>query len=114
LTIGEDGSLNVTDSAGNRVIIGYLSMATFANPSGLMRAGDSLFQASSNSGTPTYQVAGTNGSGTLMSGTLEGSNVDLTQEFANMIVAQNGFAANSHMIGTDNTVLQDIVNLKNS
>lgn len=113
LTIGQDGSLNVTDSAGNRVIVGYLGMATMPNPSGMTRSGDSLFNASANSGSPTYLTAGTNGAGTLQSGALEGSNVDLTQEFANMIVAQNGFSANSHMIGTDNTILQAITNLKN-
>lgn len=113
LTIGTDGSLTVTDSAGNRDMIGYLALMTPPNPSGLAKVGGSLYQTSANSGTPVYQTAGTNNSGTIQAGALEASNVDLTVEFSNMIVAQRGFDANSHMIGTDNAILNDIVNLKN-
>lgn len=114
LQLGQDGSVNVTDSNGNRQVIGYLALANVSNPGGMDKVGDSLFQTSANSGAPTYLMPGTNNSGTLRAGALEMSNVDLTTEFAAMIVAQRGFDANSHMIGTDNAVLNDIVNLKNS
>lgn len=115
--IAPDGgiSVNVSDPAGNtsRITIGHIALSTFANPAGLEKAGDTAFIQSNNSGAPLYQTAGWNGSGSIMSGALEMSNVDLTNEFSEMIVAQRGFDANSKMIGTDNAVLNDIVNLKN-
>ncbi|GGI94720.1 flagellar basal body protein [Alicyclobacillus cellulosilyticus] len=114
LQIGKDGSISVMDSTGQRQVIGYLALATFANPAGLEKVGDSLFQVSANSGSATYQTPGMNNAGTLMPGALEMSNVDLTREFTEMIVAQRGFDANSKIIGTDNAILNDIVNLKNS
>lgn len=77
--------------------------------------GDNLFSASSPAaGTPTYWTPGQGTYGTLASGELEGSNVDLSQQFAEMIVAQNAYVANTHMIGTDNAILQALVNMKNS
>ncbi|MBX5436054.1 MAG: flagellar hook-basal body complex protein [Alicyclobacillaceae bacterium] len=117
--ISQDGSISVVvvDPATNnalRLTIGHLALATVSNPSGLERVGDNLFTVSNNSGPPTYQTPGWNESGTLMSGALEMSNVDLTREFTEMIVAQRGFDANSHVIGTANAILNDIVNLKNS
>lgn len=116
--IGADGSISVmaTDPSGtsSRVTIGKLAIATVPNPDGLEAVGNTMFQVSNNSGSATYQVAGTNNTGTVQSGYLEMSNVDLTREFTEMIIAQRGFDANSHMIGTDNAILQDVVNLKNS
>ncbi|MCL6548377.1 MAG: flagellar hook-basal body complex protein [Alicyclobacillus sp.] len=116
--IAQDGAVSVlvVDPSNNtqRVTIGHLALATVNNPGGLERVGDTMFRVSNNSGAPTYQTAGWNGSGSIMSGALEMSNVDLTREFTEMIVAQRGFDANSRIIGTDNAVLNDIVNLKNS
>lgn len=127
--IGPDGSVSVqaqyTDtqagppvttvgSGTERVTIGKLGVATVNNPGGLEKMGDSMYVTSANSGSATYQVAGTNNTGTINSGYIEMSNVDLTKEFTEMIVAQRGFDANSKMIGTDNSILQDIVNLKNA
>ncbi|MCL6597361.1 MAG: flagellar hook-basal body complex protein [Alicyclobacillus macrosporangiidus] len=128
LQVGPDGSLSVilqytdTDpvsgatvgSGTMRATIGKLAIATVDNPGGMEKVGDTLFVAGTNSGTPSFQVAGTNNTGTIASGFLEMSNVDLTREFTEMIVAQRGFDANSHVIGTANAILQDIVNLKNS
>jgi flagellar hook protein FlgE len=112
--IGNDGSVSVTDNAGNRQIIGYLVLAVFPNYGGLSKVGDTEFAVSSNSGNPTYVTPGQQNSATIMPGALEMSNVDLTREFTEMIVAQRGFDANSKIIGTANAILQDIVNLKNS
>lgn len=117
--IGSDGSVTatVTDNTTNaseRMTLGHLALASFPNPAGLEKVGDSLFSPSANSGGVTYQTPGSGSAGSLQSGYLEMSNVDLTQEFTNMIVAQNAFTANSKMIGTDNTILNDIVNMKNS
>jgi flagellar hook protein FlgE len=127
LQIGPDGSLTVTvtvqdlDASNNvlststqRINIGNLALATFPNPAGLLKVGDSLYDVSNNSGKVTYNLPGQNNTGTVQAGFLEMSNVDLTREFTEMIVAQRGFDANSKIIGTANAILQDIVNLKNS
>lgn len=111
--IGANGAISVTGSDGNQYVVGYLSLATFPNYAGLAHAGDSLFSASSNSGTPSPNLPQANNTGSLQAGYLEMSNVDLTQQFSDMIVAQQGFGANSKMIGTDNTILNDILNMKN-
>jgi flagellar hook protein FlgE len=103
----------VVGSGTERVTIGKLAVASVNNPGGLEKTGDSMYVVSANSGQATYQEAGTNNTGTVQSGFVEMSNVDLTREFTEMIVAQRGFDANSKMIGTDNAILQDIVNLKN-
>lgn len=111
--IGADGSISVTLTNGTQQTLGYVTLATLPNYQGMQSSGDNLFTQTSNSGAPTYGLPGANNAGALQSGYLEASNVDLTQEFSNMIVAQQGFTANSKMIGTDNTILNDIVNLKN-
>jgi flagellar hook protein FlgE len=117
IQIGQDGSISVAVVNGgntSRITVGNIALATVPNPGGLLKVGDTLYQTSNNSGSATYQVAGTNNTGTIAAGYLEMSNVDLTREFTEMIVAQRGFDANSKMIGTDNAILQDIVNLKNA
>lgn len=86
-------------------------MAKFSNPSGLQKAGNNVYQASVNSGTPNYGVPG-NGNGSIASGSLEMSNVDLSEEFTDMIVAQRGFQANTRIITTSDEILQELVNLK--
>jgi flagellar hook protein FlgE len=88
-----------------------LAIAKFSNPSGLMKAGGNLFQQSLNSGTPNIGVPG-DGRGTIMSSALEMSNVDLSEEFTEMIVAQRGFQANTRIITTSDEILQELVNLK--
>ncbi|GMA49032.1 flagellar basal-body rod protein FlgG [Alicyclobacillus contaminans] len=115
IQIGPDGSVTGIDTTTNkRQTIATLGLATFPNYGGLEKVGDSLYEQSNNSGSPTIGAPGQNNSGTLANGYLEMSNVDLTQEFTQMIIAQRGFDANSKMIGTDNAILQDVVNLKNS
>jgi flagellar hook protein FlgE len=112
--IGPDGSISVTDSNGNRQTLAYMVLGTVSNYGGLEKVGDSLYQVSNNSGTVNYYTPGNNNTGQLSAGYLEMSNVDLTREFTEMIVAQRGFDANSKIIGTANAILQDVVNLKNS
>ncbi|MFB4211131.1 flagellar basal body rod protein FlgG [Shouchella sp. JSM 1781072] len=104
------------DSAGNMNFIGSdaagtaLRLTTFANPDGLTKASGNLFAATAASGAPNFAAG--NGAGTVQSGFLEMSNVDLTDEFTEMIVAQRGFQANSRVITTSDEILQEIVNLK--
>ena len=76
-----------------------------------MKTANNLFQESINSGTPDINVAG-EGRGTLASGSLEMSNVDLSEEFTEMITAQRGFQANTKIITTSDEILQELVNLK--
>ncbi|MGX1900349.1 flagellar hook protein FlgE [Thermolongibacillus altinsuensis] len=109
--IGASGEVNGVFSNGQVRVMGQLAIATFANNGGLMKAGNNYFQASNNSGLPDFGVAG-EGRGTLQSGALEMSNVDLAEEFTEMIVAQRGFQANTRIITTSDEILQELVNLK--
>jgi flagellar hook protein FlgE len=112
-SLGNDGTITGIYSNGLRKSIGQLALATFTNPSGLTKAGDSSYRVGDNSGNPLVGVAGTGGRGTLTAGALEMSNVDLSQEFTNLIVAQRGFQANSKVITTSDEILQTLVNMKN-
>lgn len=110
--LGADGTITGSFSNGLKQTIGRLAMASFTNPSGLAKAGGSLFTTSVNSGDAQVGAAGVGGRGTLAGGALEMSNVDLSSEFTNLIVAQRGFQANSRVITTSDEVLQELVNLK--
>jgi len=89
-----------------------LGIAVFPNPNGLTQAGTSTYQATGNSGIPAVAVAGSAFAGTLVTGGLEMSNVDLSKEFTDMIIAQRGFQANARVITTSDQVLEELVNLK--
>ncbi|GEK86914.1 flagellar hook protein FlgE [Microbacterium aerolatum] len=107
-----DGSLVGTFSNGETEVLARIALAGFVNPGGLEKAGSSQFRASVNSGQATIGSAGADGLGGIISGALEMSNVDLSQEFTNLIVAQRGFQANARIITTSDEVLQELTNLK--
>ncbi len=111
-TIGQDGVVTGVFSNGRTRAIGQIALAAFSNASGLEKTGNSLYRASVNSGLPQIGLAGSGGRGTLAGSTLEMSNVDLAQEFTNLIIAQRGFQANSRVITASDELLQDLVNLK--
>jgi flagellar hook protein FlgE len=111
-TIGQDGTVTGVFSNGRTRAIGQIALSSFSNPVGLEKVGDSLYRATVNSGLAQVGVAGAGGRGTLSGSTLEMSNVDLAQEFTNLIVAQRGFQANSRVITASDELLQDLVNLK--
>jgi flagellar hook protein FlgE len=111
-TIGQDGVVTGVFSNGRTRPIGQIALAGFSNASGLEKTGNSLYRASVNSGLPQIGQAGAGGRGTLSGSTLEMSNVDLAQEFTNLIIAQRGFQANSRVITASDELLQDLVNLK--
>jgi flagellar hook protein FlgE len=92
--------------------IAQISLASFNNPTGLLRRGDNMYEVSGNSGNPVLGFAGTSNQSSITSGALESSNVDLAAEFTNMIIAQRGFQANSRVITTSDEMLQELVNLK--
>jgi flagellar hook protein FlgE len=111
-TIGQDGIVTGVFSNGKTRPVGQVSVAGFSNPAGLEKTGSSLYRATVNSGLANVGGAGSGGRGLLAGGTLEMSNVDLAQEFTNLIVAQRGFQANSKVITASDELLQDLVNLK--
>ena len=111
-SLGNDGTITGVYSNGLRQSIGQLAMASFNNPGGLEKAGNSSFRVGDNSGTAMVGQAGTGGRGVLNAGALEMSNVDLAEEFTGLIVAQRGFQANSRVITSSDEILQDLVNLK--
>ena len=111
-TISPDGTLVGVFSNGLKQNLGQVALATFVNPAGLEKSGNSTYRASADSGTAQIRVAGTGGRGKLASGLLEMSNVDLAQEFTNLIIAERGFQANSRVITTSDEILQDLVQLK--
>ena len=113
VSVGQDGTVNYIDSStGTSQVLGKVTLAKFANDEGLTSLSGTDYAESPNSGAPTVGVPGdTNGLGTVVSGSLEMSNVDLSAEFTNMIEAQRGFEANGRIISTADQMLQDLVNL---
>jgi len=111
-TLGKDGTLVGSFSNGQTQEIGRVVLANFVNPGGLEKAGSSSYRPSLNSGPAQIGAPGSDGLGSLSSGALEMSNVDLAQEFTNLIVAQRGFQANARIITTSDEVLQELTNLK--
>lgn len=113
VAIGQDGVVSYVDAAGVTTTLAQLSLAKFPNDAGLARVSGNRFSASNNSGTAVVGVPGdtTTGVGTLASGGVEMSNVDLAGEFTSLIIAQRGFQANSRVISSSDQVLQELVNL---
>ena len=107
-----DGKVSLVYSNGLTEEVGQVALARFTNPAGLNRADGTSFTAGVNSGDPQIGAATTGGRGSIASGYLEASNVDMAQEFTNMILAQRGFQANSRVITTSDEILQELVNLK--
>lgn len=92
--------------------LAQIALASFNNPSGLLRRGDNMYEESANSGVGVIGFAGTSNQSTITPGALESSNVDLSQEFTSMITAQRGFQANARVITTADEMLAELVNLK--
>jgi flagellar hook protein FlgE len=111
-TISPDGTLVGSFSNGLKQPLAQIAMATFNNAPGLEKAGGSMYRTTANSGLAQLGTAGTGGRGALQNNSLEMSNVDLAQEFTNLIIAQRGFQANSKVISTSDELLNDLVNLK--
>lgn len=124
-SIASDGSVNYIDSTGSQVNAGTIKLAKFSNPSGLNKVGGNEFEMTDNAGLTgpvegdnvdgvinALYTPGQNGAASVVSGALEMSNVDLSEEFTEMITAQRGFQANTRIITTSDEILQELVNLK--
>jgi flagellar hook protein FlgE len=112
ISIDKGGNINGIFTNGISRRLAQLVLADFNNQGGLLKAGRSLFQVSANSGQAVLGVAGETISGSISSGALESSSVDIAVEFTNMIIAQRGFQANSRIITTSDSMLDELVNLK--
>lgn len=112
ISIGSDGVITATHSVHGMMTLGRIDIATFDNPEGLAQMGDNYFAETAASGKAKLCEAGFDGAGDIVSNSLEMSNVDLAQEFADMITTQRGFQANARIITTSDEILQELVNLK--
>ncbi len=122
ITINSDGTISGTTKAvmttpgtvpaDTIVIIGQIAIANIPNNNALILEGNSYYRAGNNAGDITYEEPGTGGTGALVTGGLEMSNVDLANEFSEMIVTQRGFQANTKIISVVDQMLEELVNLK--
>lgn len=111
ISVEQDGSIRGRYSNGQVSQLAQLAIAVVSNPAGLERAGSGLFAVGGNSGQPVDTTAGSGGAGTIVSGALEGSNVDVAEEFVRLIEAQRGFQANARVISTSNEVLAELTRI---
>ncbi len=112
IAIDSSGTITGIFSNGLSRTLAQISVADFNNKGGLRRIGRSLYSVSANSGMAVHGIAGETVAGTISSGALESSNIDIAQEFTNMITAQRGFQANARIITTSDSMLDELVNLK--
>ena len=112
ITIGRDGVITGQFSTGGSQPLFRIALADFSSPQGLEHVGNSLFQESPASGQPIIGSPDDGGFGSLLSGTLELSTVDLATEFVKMVTTQRGFQASSRIITVTDTMLEEIANLK--
>ncbi|MFT4111570.1 flagellar hook protein FlgE [Silvibacterium sp.] len=111
MSVSADGVISVTYSNQQTLDVGQLAMANVVNDQGLERLGDNNYATTSASGQATDGVAGTAGLGTLDDDALEASNVDISTQFSNLIVAQQLYEANSKTVTTFDTISQDTINM---
>ena len=111
-SIAADGTVQGRYTNGQTRTLGQVTLANFANPQGLQQLGDNQWAESASSGAPLVGAPGTASLGVLQSSATEDSNVDLTQELVNMIVAQRAYQANAQTIKTQDQIQQTLVNLR--
>ncbi|HBT49415.1 MAG: Flagellar protein [Caldanaerobacter subterraneus] len=112
INIDKYGVVSGIYSNGRRQVIGQIALADFQNPMGLEKVGNTMFINTVNSGEPMIGAAGSGTRGSINPGTLEMSNVNLANEFVDMITTQRGFQANAKVITVSDEMLQDLVNMK--
>ena len=105
-TVQPDGTIDGTFTSGNTLALGQVAVASFANNQGLASVGNNDYLSTAASGAAVIGLAGTGGSGTIVGGSVEQSNVDIATEFAKLIVAQQAYSANAKSITTFNTLSQ--------
>ncbi|BBE77056.1 MULTISPECIES: flagellar hook protein FlgE [Phytobacter] len=111
-TINDDGTVVGSYSNEQKQVLGQIVLANFANNEGLKSEGDNVWSATNKSGVALLGTAGTGNFGSLTNGALEASNVDLSKELVNMIVAQRNYQSNAQTIKTQDQILNTLVNLR--
>ena len=111
-SVQTDGKIYGVYTNGDKKLLGQIAVATFANPSGLESVGNSMYASTLNSGDFDGVGVDVSEVGKLAVGALEMSDVDMATEFTNMITTQRGFQANSRIITTSDSMLEELVNLK--
>eukprot|EP01037_Dinobryon_pediforme_P009699 gene9699-9763_t len=112
ISTSTSGDLSVNYDNGQSRVIARVPVVTFASPNSLQRQDGQSFTASIESGNPLTQDAGTNGAGSLVTGSIEQSNVDVAQEFSKLIVAQRAYSANTKLVTTADQLLQETIDMK--
>lgn len=112
IDIDSGGVVQARFTNGRSLSLGQVALANFPNPQGLQQLGDTNWAETFGSGQAVRGQAGNSGFGTLQSGALEASNVDITAQLVNMITAQRNFQANAQMISTDDQITQTIINIR--
>jgi len=112
LEIDDTGVVFARYTNGQARALGQVAIAGFSNPNGLQPLGDTSWAETFSSGAATLGAPGSSGLGVLQSGALEGSNVDITEQLVNMIIAQRNFQANAQVIQTEDTITQTVINLR--
>ncbi len=110
-TIGSDGTVSATFSNGQQMAVGQVALANVTNVQGLRMLGDGNYATTMASGAASVGTSGAAGLGTLQDGALEESNVNISAEFSNLIIAQRAFEANSKAVTTFDTVTQETINM---
>ena len=110
--INDDGTVVGNYSNEQKQVLGQIVLANFANNEGLASQGDNVWAATQSSGVALLGTAGTGNFGKLTNGALEASNVDLSKELVNMIVAQRNYQSNAQTIKTQDQILNTLVNLR--
>lgn len=112
VTTQANGNIVVNYDNGQSRTIAQVPMITFNAPDQLQRQDGQSFTATTESGTPLAEAVGTNGAGTLVTESIESSNVDIATEFTKLIVAQQAYSANTKMVTTADQMLQQTINMK--
>ena len=112
VSVTSDGIVQGRYSNGATQDLGRVSLATFRNPNGLISLGNNLWSESTESGQPAVGIPGAGQNGTLSSGQVEESNVDMSQELVQMIIQQRNYQANAQSIRTQDQLLQTLINLR--
>ena len=112
ITINSDGTITAVDENDKIVTIGAIPVFKIPNQDALVLEGNSYYSSGNNAGTPIINIPGAGGTGALVTGGLEMSNVDLANEFSDMIITQRGFQANTKIISVVDQMLEELVNLK--
>ena len=110
--VGNDGLVTATYSNGQQLVAGRINLANFRSPEGLRQDGGTKYSTTATSGAVTFGEAGSAGFGTIRSGALERSNVDLTAELIDLISSQRNFQANAKAIETSSSLTQTIINMR--